>query len=282
MMLCVGIVHPRAVQGDIFSKKPKTDLFKMARTFSLLSIVFLPSLLFAANPKRGFVADGCKGSSCLDSSLLTAAGWFYDYNANSPYAPSASDTFRFAPMAWCIDDINATVNSNTNRSFFLFGNEPNNAHNCNKSPEQMAQAYGSVYKAWPDSIYVSPATAGDGTQWYDQFFAACQSLYKTNCNIKYLATHDYSCDPPTTMAYLKSLNDRYHLPIWLTEFSCGDGADKRPTKDHIAFMTQIFPMLDAADYVFRYAWMSAEDSNGLRGLVANNQLTELGQLYNKL
>jgi len=242
----------------------------------------------AFNPKRGFVADGCKGNTCGEPTLLTAAGWYYNYNANSVYASNALDTLRFAPMAWCIDDINVTVNSNTNTTFFLFGNEPNNVHNCNKSPEQMAEAYAQVYKYWPHSIYVSPATAGDGTSFYDAFFAACQKLYNNNCGLKYLATHDYSCDPSSTMSYLKSLYDRYHLPIWLTEFSCGDGSQKRPTKDHLAFMQQIFPLLDQADYVFRYAWMSAEDtSNNLRGLVVTNSngqqsLTVLGEAYNKL
>ncbi len=34
--------------------------------------------------------------------------------------------------------------------------------------------------------------------------------------------------------------------IWLTEFSCGDGHDNKPTPDHLAYMKQIVPMLDAA------------------------------------
>lgn len=73
----------------------------------------------------------------------------------------------------------------------------------------------------------------------------------------------------------------------MTEFSCGDGAQHSPTKDHIAFMKAIVPLLDAAPFVARYAWMSARDGNGLRGLVevgsdGKPQLTELGQLYNSL
>ena len=40
----------------------------------------------------------------------------------------------------------------------------------------------------------------------------------------YLAAHDYSCTPTSTMDYLKQLHERYGYKVWLTEFSCGDGA----------------------------------------------------------
>ena len=134
---------------------------------------------------------------------------------------------------------------------------------------------------WKDSVLVSPATAGDGTSWFDEFFAECKTLYgPTGCNISYVAVHDYSCTASTTMKYLKSIHDRYGYPVWLTEFSCGDGAAGRPTSDHLKFMKEIVPQLDAADYVYRYAWMSAHSSN--RGLVDAGKLTELGQVYNTL
>lgn len=138
------------------------------------------------------------------------------------------------------------------------------------------------------SILVSPATAGDGVSWYDQFFGNCTELYgSSGCRVQHLATHDYSCDAATTLAYLQRLHDRYKLPVWLTEFSCGDGAAKRPEKDHLAFMQAVLPKLDAAAFVYRYAWMSANDANGLRGLVKTDAtgaqvLTELGAAYNAL
>jgi hypothetical protein len=192
---------------------------------------------------------------------------------------------RFVPMNWCLKDVNDTVPDGVNRTYFLGFNEPNNVHNCNTSPSDSAKAWGQVMRQWPGTKLVSPATAGDGRPWLDAFFEECKSLYgPTGCNISYVAVHDYSCDPPTTMSYLQEINQRYNLPVWMTEFSCGDGAAKRPTKDHIAFMKQIVPLLDAAPYVFRYAWMSCRDnSNNLRGLVSSDgQLTELGQLYNSL
>ena len=113
------------------------------------------------------------------------------------------------------------------------------------------------------------------------FFSACDKLYgKGGCNISAVAVHDYSCTPSSTMSYLETVHNTFHLPVWLTEFSCGDGADGKPTSDQLAFMRAIFPLLDAAPHVERYAWMSARDGKGLRGLVADGKLTAVGQLFN--
>ena len=73
--------------------------------------------------------------------------------------------------------------------------------------------------------------------------------------------------------------------MWLTEFSCGDHADGKPTSDHLAYMRAVLPLLDAADFVYRYSWMSARDSSGKRGLLetvdGKARLTELGEVYNE-
>ena len=168
-------------------------------------------------------------------------------------------------------------------------NEPNNVHNCNTAPAVIAAAWGGIMKQWPNSRLVSPATAGDGRPWFDAFFSNCTALYGARgCNISALAVHDYSCTPATTMAYLQSMHLRYKdadgvpLPIWLTEFSCGDGASNKPEADHLKFMKEIIPMLDAASYVERYAWMSAVSPN--RGLYDRNsgKLTAVGELYNTI
>ena len=237
--------------------------------------------------KRGFVADGCTGAACSDFSLLTAASWYYAYNPSDPYAPNGSPLF--VPMHWCTKNLaNATIPASVNSTFLLNFNEPNNAHNCNLPALAIAQAMGTVMKLWPDSLLVSPATAGNGIPFFDELFGNCTALYgPKGCRISHLAVHDYSCDAKATMAYLKSVADRYKLPVWLTEFSCGDGADAKPTSQHLAYMKEILPLLEAASFVFRYAWMSARDGKGLRGLVevapdGSQRLTVLGEEYNKI
>lgn len=247
------------------------------------------------NPKRGFVADG---GDCSDPVLLNTSSWFYDYNIDMAYrdkgatgdcaaaSRSADLNARFVPMSWCTSSLHAEIPGYVNRTFFMGFNEPNNLHNCNKDAATIAEAWGTVMQRWPDSALVSPATAGDGIAWYDHFFGNCTRLYgDTGCNITYIATHDYSCDPQSTLGYLKRIHDRYGKKLWLTEFSCGDGAQARPTTDHLRFMRAVLPLLDAADFVYRYSWMSARDKSGRRGLMetaedGSARLTELGELWN--
>jgi hypothetical protein len=56
-------------------------------------------------------------------------------------------------------------------------------------------------------------------------------------------TRFYAVTADSTMSYLESLYKRYGYKVWLTEFSCGDGAAARPTADHVKFMQAILPRL---------------------------------------
>jgi hypothetical protein len=242
----------------------------------------------ARNPKRGFVGDGCKGASCADFDLLSSAGWYYAYNPPDPFStPGSPSTIHpeFVPMHWCTRGLaNATIPAGTNATFLLGFNEPNNAHNCNSSPRDIATAWATVLELWSaTSTLVSPATAGNGLPWLDEFFGNCTALYgPSGCKVSHVAVHDYSCDAKTTMAYLTTVHERYKMPVWLTEFSCGDGAQKKPTSAHLAYMKEIFPLLDAAPFVYRYAWMSA--NSDFRGLVTGSAgaqtLTVVGEAFN--
>jgi len=248
----------------------------------------------SANQKRGFVADG---GDCDTPALLNRSSWYYAYNSDDPYrkpkqsggdCKTEATTYRkrFTPMSWCLSGLNAAPPKDISREFFMGFNEPNNRHNCNTSAEKVAKAWGMVMKLYPDSQLVSPATAGDGIEWYEHFFSNCSKMYgDKGCRLSHLATHDYSCDPETTLGYLKELHEKFKLPIWLTEFSCGDHARGRPNSAHIKYMKAVLPMLDKADFVYRYSWMSVYDSAGKRGLVENDgkggtQLTELGRIWN--
>jgi hypothetical protein len=189
-------------------------------------------------------------------------------------------------MHWCIKGLNASLPPGVNSTFLLGYNEPNNLHNCNISPETAAESWQVVLDRWGGGAtqLVSPATAGNGIPWLDEFFGNCTKLYgPSGCKITHVAVHDYTCTPSTLMAYLQQVHDRYKMPVWLTEFSCGDGAQNKPMADHLAYMKAVFPLLDAADYVFRYAWMSA--SGGGRALVSGTvggqqSLTPVGELFN--
>ncbi len=260
-----------------------------SKSLSLTSGLLVASLLAhfsadaAPSSKRGFVCDGCSGvPNCPDAQLLNAS-WYYDYNLNV-----SSSWPGFVPMYFCQKDINNPIPAGVPTDILHGFNEPNHTP-CIMSASELAQSYKFFMTEWAQkhgTKLVSPAMAGSVPQLYQDFFDACDSLYgKGNrCNVSYIAIHDYSCNVDEILGYAKGLYDTWGFPVILSEFSCGDGAQGRPTSDQVAFMKQVIPALDAAPYIFRYSWMSAHDSKGLRGLIetgsnGQHQLTQLGQLY---
>jgi hypothetical protein len=49
---------------------------------------------------------------------------------------------------------------------------------------------------------------------------------------------------------------RYGLPIWLTEFNCGDGGANNTASKHLSYMENVLPYLEGAAEIERYSWMS--------------------------
>ena len=222
------------------------------RAAALAAAIFITSIAAAASaaarsPKRGFVGDGGINGT-VDA--LTSASWYYAYNQADPFADGGAPHAQFVPMYWCFSS--APVPPGTNLTHFMGYNEPNDVGSCNKSPAAVAAAWRTVMDAFPDSRLVSPATAGFGVFWFDDFFGNCTALYgASGCRISVLAAHDYDCNPTSTLEYLRFLHLRYGLPVWITEFSCGDGKEDSPMSAQLSFMSLIFPLLEAAPFVER-------------------------------
>jgi hypothetical protein len=191
-------------------------------------------------------------------------------------------------MSWCLSGIDSLLPAGTNTTFAIGANEPNLASQCNKSPAVIAAAYASIFAKFPATTrFVSPAMAGNGTVWLDQFLGNCTLLYgESGCRIAFLATHIYACTTASMQNWIAWYFTRYGLPIWVTEFSCNDGGTHRSVADNLKNMTAVLPILDTHPAVSRYAWMTARDSSGNRSLVQDGpdgtSLTVLGQAYNTL
>eukprot|EP01062_Namystynia_karyoxenos_P002055 TRINITY_DN1070_c0_g2_i1.p2 TRINITY_DN1070_c0_g2~~TRINITY_DN1070_c0_g2_i1.p2 ORF type:complete len:298 (+),score=78.38 TRINITY_DN1070_c0_g2_i1:78-896(+) len=267
------------------------------RQVALGCLLAAPGLSHALKPKRGYVVN--KVMSCNEQRELNNIGWYYSYTVADKYRKeglpgNCEETKpiteeKFVPMYWCMKAFNDTVHTYVNRSFLLGFNEPNNQKNCNSTPRELALAWSTVMRKWPNSTLVSPATSGHGAEYYKQFFGNCSQLYgKEGCRISHLATHCYSCNSNHTMEYLQSLYDLFGLPIWLTEFSCQAGGRNETQVRHLEYMKEIVPILDASPIIYRYAWMAGldhdHDPEHNRGLFnkTTDQLTELGRVYNSL
>ena len=84
--------------------------------------------------------------------------------------------------------------------------------------------------------------------------------------VNFIAVHWYGTDfrgGPAVLGlqdYLRAVYDRYHLPIWLTEFALASFKDPTPTfataAEEATFLTQATKMLNGLPYVQRYAWFA--------------------------
>ena len=88
--------------------------------------------------------------------------------------------------------------------------------------------------------------------------------------VDFIALHWYGSDFSAAAvgqlkSYLQATYDRYHKPIWLTEYALINfsAADKYPSdSQQAAFITASTAMLAALPYVERYAWFALPATSG--------------------
>jgi hypothetical protein len=219
-----------------------------------------------------------KGASDLSPATLGAA-WFYNWNNNT----NSTSDYEYVPIRqqryW------PDLPTNKPDSTHLLGyNEPDNP---------VEDAYttlgnGSVDTAvsvWPELQgsglrLGSPAVTDGGKAWLYEFM---DKAIAQGRRVDYIAIHNYQCGNSATTLYnwLKDVWDRYHLPIWVTEFnnganwtSCAD-----PTLEQNATAIGSFiDMMDNAPFIERYAVYSAVES--VRQMTdSNGALTPAGTVY---
>lgn len=240
----------------------------------------------ATSCKRG-VAYG--GHSVADMQALSkGVSWWYNW-ASTPDSAVRNDYARlgveYAPMLWDERfDVNSSIaNIPQGAKTLLTFNEPNFFVQANLSPEQAAAEWPRVQQiATARGLKIaSPALnyCGGGCwetnpfTYFDKFFAACP-----NCQVDYLAVHWYACTLPALKNYIEGMK-KYGKPIWLTEFSCGDGDTALANQK--AYMQAAIPYLESEPMVARYAWFSGRTTAipNVNLLNGSGQLTELGSIY---
>ena len=129
-----------------------------------------------------------------------------------------------------------------------------------------------------------------GMNWANTFYPAAK---EAGIKIDYLNLHAYQmhghtvggpclCDAELLRDQLSHLYTKYELPIWLTEFNCGNGYWNCPLNEHTDYMTDTLPMLEEHPFVPRYNWMSALTENDVEMNERDTyQLNDLGRQYNQ-
>ena len=200
----------------------------------------------------------------------SGASWYYDWAA-TPSGIAAPPGVGFVPMIWGAADVTqATLSQVRQEGNTLLGfNEPDLGSQSNMS-------VGQALSLWPKLMATgmtlgSPAVAANAAtqgSWLDQFMQGAKARgYRVN----FITVHWYGGNFDTASAvselqgYLQAIYDRYHLPIWLTEFALTNfgGTPRFPSQSlQAAFLTAAASMLAELPYVQRYAWFSLPTSSG--------------------
>lgn len=221
------------------------------------------------------------------------AAWYYTWAA-TPGGVVAPHRINFVPMIWGASDVTtATLDEVKGESRIVLGfNEPDNSSQANMSVQQ-------ALSLWPKLMATgmalgSPAvSSGAATPggWLDQFMKGAAAYHY---RVNFICVHWYGSDSRTRPAvqqlqnYLQAVHDRYHLPIWLTEFALASFEGPLPTfateTQEAAFLTAATKMLAGLSYVQRYAWFAlpVAPESGTAGLFASTPgpvATKVGRAF---
>ncbi|MEH0842246.1 sigma-70 family RNA polymerase sigma factor [Micromonospora sp. CPCC 205711] len=219
----------------------------------------------------------------------SGAGWYYTWNTSHQGVSTPSGT-EFVPMIWGAKSVTPTGLAQARQAgrYLLGFNEPDMAGQSNMTPEQ-------ALDLWPQLAATgrqlgSPAVAFGGATpggWLDRFMAGAKAR---SLRVDFIALHWYGGDFRTAEAvrqlrsYLQAVYDRYHLPIWLTEFALirfSGGAVFPSQGEQAAFLTAATRMLAGLPWLRRYAWFglpaSDKDRSGL--FRSGPAVTEVGRAF---
>jgi RNA polymerase sigma factor (sigma-70 family) len=247
-------------------------------------------------PPPAVVTTAQKGVSTwsfagFDQALTeSGASWYYNWGA-SP-SGTAVPGVSFVPMIWGAANVTtATLDEVRREGSVLLGfNEPDMSSQSNMSVQQ-------ALDLWPKLMATgmtlgSPAvSAGAATpgSWLDQFM---QGAKARGYRVSFITVHWYGGDFDTSAAvselrqYLQAIYDRYHLPVWVTEFALTNFSGATPTfptqSQQAAFLTAAASMLAGLPYLQRYAWFALPVSagSGTTGLFSSGAVaTPVGRAF---
>jgi RNA polymerase sigma factor (sigma-70 family) len=220
----------------------------------------------------------------------SGASWYYTWSTTH----SGVSGPGFVPMIWGADSASSAALAQAKAAgpYLLGFNEPDMSGQSNMTVDQALSLWPKLESA--GKVLGSPAVAyGADTPggWLDRFMSgARQKGYR----VDFITLHWYGGDFTTPDAvaqlksYLQAVHDRYHKPIWLTEFALTDfstGSARYPgDQQQAAFLTAATKMLDGLSYLQRYAWfgLPAKDGAPSTGLFHSGPVvTDEGRAFEK-
>jgi RNA polymerase sigma factor (sigma-70 family) len=247
----------------------------------------------APPPAAPAASSDRKGVSTWNFSGITSslsdvgATWYYDW-ANTPQGITAPRGVEFVPMMWGAASVTAANLAQAKRdgTELLGFNEPDMSGQANMTVSQALDLWPRLQATGMRLGSPAVATGGDRAGgWLDQFMSgAAQRGYR----VDFITLHWYGSDFGSAAvgqlrSYIEAVYQRYHKPIWLTEYALINfgGGQKYPTQaQQAAFVTGSSAMLDSLPYVQRYAWFALPSQGDDTGLYrAGGTPTQVGVAY---
>jgi hypothetical protein len=224
------------------------------------------------------------------SEALAASGatWYLNW-ASSTGAVTKPDGVDYVPMIWgpgSVTDAELSAATQGGTKELLGFNEPDNGRQSNMTPEQ-------ALDLWPRLEATglrlgAPAVAADANldgSWLDRFMKGAADR---NLRVDFIPLHWYGSDFGPDAAnqlrgYLQAVQDRYHKPVWLTEYGLIDFSQDAPRypseQEQTDFIKSSTRMLDSLSFVERYAWFTLSTQTSPTGLYDGTTANASGRVY---
>jgi hypothetical protein len=217
--------------------------------------------------------------------------WFYTWGTDLPFDKKPQHA-EFVSMFWGkanVTDANIAYVKKMKDSglikYVLGFNEPDLGDQSNMTVDE-------ALALWPKLETIglplgSPAAAWPTQQWIYDFMDKAIAQKR---RVDFICVHMYvGLDDTHFVGVLTDLYNKYHLPIWITEFATVDNdantieANRYTPEQVLAFMQRLLPQLEAMPFIQRYSWFSGSPTSTRLWpsalVAADGSLTALGKWY---
>ncbi|MFJ2608164.1 glycosyl hydrolase [Streptomyces sp. NPDC091279] len=239
----------------------------------------------AASARKGVGLNPVDGAAQALAS--SGSAWYYNW-ASSTGAVAQPQGVEYVPMIWGPGSVtDAELGAAKASGTELLGfNEPDSGTQANLSPEQALDLWPKLQET--GLRLGAPAVASGADQdggWLDRFMKGASDR---GLKVDFIPLHWYGGDfgPGATeqlRSYIQAVHDKYHKPIWLTEYALIDFSQSTPRypseQEQTDFIKASTHMLDSLDYVEKYAWFALNTQTSPTGLYDGANANNSGRTY---
>lgn len=263
----------------------KTTMSLLALLIALVWVPVSASADSFAGKKKGVNVNNVPGVS--EAIRDVGAGWFYDWASDLQGIAKPAGA-EFVPMIWGPGSVTAEqlAKAKSLGSTLLGFNEPDMGGQANMSVDQALSLWPRLQETGMRLGAPAVATGGDRAGgWLDRFLGGAASR---GYRVDFVPLHWYGGDFSAAAVgqlrgYLQAVYNRYHKPIWLTEYALTDfahGAPRYPSQEQQAeFVRGSTAMLQGLPFVERYSWFTLSVKTAPTGLYDGTRANAGGAAY---